>query len=581
MTKRRLVINCTDLAQFCLVLEGGCVSIGSSRDHPDSVLQHLRVTRLRCELEVEGDHITARSAKIGTAGVPYELQPGAVLKAGPSQLCLEPAAGDVAGEDIGLVPTDEQAPAPATARPDPAAGEAQLARQLVVIEGANRGQFFPLPESGNMTLGKNPKHADIVLHDLYVARVHCWLEITPDKIVVVDQSEGLGTLINGQKITRHELNVGDVLRLGNSHLKLEVVVAAKDSPGAAKPGGEAEDEMVLEVADDEAGAEDEDAPDEDIEVVEDDEEETEVLPAGASEAARLLRLWRHKLTQLSGQTLGHYRLGPLLGRGRCGVVFRAEDLKTSQPVALKVFSPQFPHNDQEAQRFARTLKALLPLRHPHLVALSSAGKTGAYAWVAREYVEGESLVEVIGRLASARQRDWRSACQVAVQVGRALEFARKHRLRHGKVTPANILIQESDQVAKLADLMLGAALEGSGLWQAAQESRQAAELAYLAPEQAEPGAFVDELSDLYSLGAIVYALLTGRPPFLGDTADEILEQMRGRTKVARPGTFNPSVPAPLEKVVMKMLARRQEDRFQTPTALLAELEPLVQEQEES
>src|SRR5262249_40825728 len=260
----------------------------------------------------------------------------------------------------------------------------------------------------------------------------------------------------------------------------------------------------------------------------------------------------------------------LLGRGRCGVVFRAENLKTKQPVALKVFSPQFPHNDQEAQRFARMLKPLLPLRHPHLVALSSAGKTGAYAWVAREYVEGESLVEVIGRLASAKQRDWRSACQVAVQVGRALDFARKHRLRHGKVTPANVLLQESDQSAKLADLMLGAALEGSALWQAAQESRPAAELAYLAPEQAEPGAFVDDLSDLYGLGAIVYALLTGRPPFLGDTADEILQQMRGRTKVARPGAFNPTVPAALEKVVMKMLTRRQEDRFQTPAEFLAE-----------
>ena len=331
----------------------------------------------------------------------------------------------------------------------------------------------------------------------------------------------------------------------------------------------------------EEGSSDEEEP---VEVVEDEEveeveivEEDESVPEDAPEAVRLLHVLRDKLTQLSGSTFGHYRLGPVLGRGRCGVVFRADHQETNQTVGLKVFSPLFPHGDQELTRFARVMKGLLPLRHPHLLALSAAGKTGTYTWVAREYVEGESLTEVIRRLGKSQRLDWKLGYRVAMQVGQALEFARKHHLRHGKVTPANILMPRGDKGVKLADLMLGSALEGSRLWLAGLQHRPPNELAYLSPEQASPDAFVDELSDLYSLGAVVYALLTGRPPFTGDTSDELLEKIQGPGKAPKPSTLNSSIPLPLEKAVMKMLAKRQEDRYQTPTDLLAVLEPLKED----
>lgn len=95
--------------------------------------------------------------------------------------------------------------------------------------------------------------------------------------------------------------------------------------------------------------------------------------------------------------------------------------------------------------------------------------------------------------------------------------------------------------------------------------------------KAAPDAFVDELSDVYSLGAVVYALLTGRPPFPGETSAEILDQIQGPAKPARPGAFNAGIPAGLERVVLKMLAKRQEDRYQTPAELLAELEPIAED----
>ncbi|HEX5272340.1 MAG TPA: FHA domain-containing serine/threonine-protein kinase, partial [Gemmataceae bacterium] len=434
---------------------------------------------------------------------------------------------------------------------------------------------FVLPETGTVSLGKDRKYADFILHDLYVARAHCRLKIVGDKVEVIDD-DGHGIQINGKKAIRQELGLGDVLRVGNSHLRLEAVVQGEEfakvaGAGAAAPAEDDEpvELTVMEEGDDVEGAE----------VIEEEEEESEPVPAGASEAVRLLAAWRVKLSGLSGQTFGHYKLGEVLGRGRCGVVFQAEDDRTKQAVALKVFSPQFPQGNEELQRFAAGMKGLLPLRHPNLVSLLGAGKTGTYTWVAREFVEGESASNLIRRQVRKEEYDVAKACRVAVQVGRALDFARQQRLRHGKVNPANILLRKGGRVVKLADLMLGGILEGSQLGRAVLEHRPAAELGYLAPEQADPEAFVDELSDIYGLGAVVYALLTGRPPFVGDTEEEVLEHLRGSTRVPRPTTINPDVPADLEKVVMKMVARRQEDRYQTPGELLADLKPVVAELE--
>ncbi len=570
MAKRRLVVRSDDAGQFFLLIDGDTVTVGGARADASTVLQHLRVVNVHCVLEVEGDHVSVRNDEPAGPGTPREMRPNEVHHANGSELCLQGAAAPTLLEEPGLAPIEEPA-APVAAAP--AQQGPRLKKRLLVIDGADQGQVFVLPDTGSVTLGKDRKYADIILHDLYVARNHCRLRIAGDKVEVIDD-DAHGMQINGKKVNRQDLGLGDVLRIGNTHMRLEAVVAgeefAKIAGAGAAPAAADEDDEPIELTVVEEGAEEEDAEEEDV-------EEEETLPANASEPVRLLHAWRVKLAGLSGQTFGHYKLGDVLGRGRCGVVFRADDVKTSQPVALKVFSPQFPQGNEELQRFAAGMKGLLPLRHPNLVALLGAGKTGTYTWVAREFVEGESVARVIRRLARRGQFDEGRACRVAVHVARALEFARQQRLRHGKINPANVLIRKSNQVVKLADLMLGSVLQGSQLGRAVLEHRPAAELGYLAPEQADPGAFVDELSDTYGLGAVVYGLLTGRAPFVGDTADEVLEQLRGSARAPRLSTLNPEVPPALEQVVMKMIARRQEDRYQTPAELLADLKPVVAE----
>jgi hypothetical protein len=130
----------------------------------------------------------------------------------------------------------------------------------------------------------------------------------------------------------------------------------------------------------------------------------------------------------------------------------------------------------------------------------------------------------------------------------------------------------------LADQGLGPALAGSRLQAAVLEKKLLAELPYLAPEQAEPGAFVDGLADLYAVGAVAYALATGRPPVTGDSPEDVLDAVR-HGRVARPSSVARKVPAAFEAVGMKLLARAQEDRYPHPAALLEDLEPLAQPHE--
>ena len=160
-----------------------------------------------------------------------------------------------------------------------------MAWQLLVIDGGDQGQYFPLWDEGIITLGNSRKNADIVLHDLYVARVHCQIEASADGLVVSDLESPSGTFINGQKIAQpQKLQPGDVLRIGNSHLRLEVATDQKAGPSdtpAAAP---------------ESGTEPE-------------------APAAPSLPPKLPQLPPERLAELSGHNLAHYEVGPVLGTG--------------------------------------------------------------------------------------------------------------------------------------------------------------------------------------------------------------------------------------------------------------------------
>src|SRR5262249_21775500 len=152
-------------------------------------------------------------------------------------------------------------------------------------------------------------------------------------------------------------------------------------------------------------------------------------------------------------------------KGHHAWVFLARQKKEDRMVALKVFHPEFPKNEEEAERFIQAMKVRWPLRHPNLVTILAIGRTVPYSWVALELVEGESLAQMIQKFGANGVPEWQEAFRLAVHIGRALHFGIYHHLLHRNITPANILFRSTDHLYKLGDLGLAKALTGSQLRQ--------------------------------------------------------------------------------------------------------------------
>jgi serine/threonine-protein kinase len=280
------------------------------------------------------------------------------------------------------------------------------------------------------------------------------------------------------------------------------------------------------------------------------------------------------LKDLTGTKLSHYEVGPMLARAQSGLVFKATDFKNDREVAFKVLWPEFTRNDDEMQRFVRAMKTMLPLRHPNLVALYGAGKTGPYCWIAMEYVEGDSLTRVCEKLGAAGMVDWRKCLRLGIDIAQALEYAHEQNVIHRNITPQNILIQKADNLAKLGDLMLAKAQEGTLAQQITKPGEILGDIRYMSPERTGGTAHIDGRSDIYSLGAVLYLLLTGRPPCEGNSLIETIQKIRS-TEPERPKKYQLSVPVLFEGVVTRMLAKRPENRYATATDLLKDLDRVI------
>src|SRR5262245_11247428 len=431
--------------------------------------------------------------------------------------------------------------------------------QFRIIEGADQGRLECMPVNGVVTIGSSKRHAEIHLNDLYVARVHGEVECDGPRGVITAHDSPQGTLVNGQVVRQQELHHGDIVRMGNSQLRLEDCdIAAKENPPPPE-------EEVAEL---------------DIEVLSEEGVETEVDIIDDEDATggRAQPLPSDRLKELVGHPLAHFQIEEVIGAGLYSYVFQARDQKKDQPVALKVLATDFPQNDDEMKHYVQVWKAVLPLRHPHLVTLHGLGKTGPYCWLAYERVKHEPLPEIIARNSKKENIKWLRVYRGALQIGRALWFAHEKGVVHGNITARHILWNPDDKVAKLADLGLAAALEGSNLRKITLRRRVEADMLYYSPEQIEPGNVIDGASDIYSLGVVVYALLTGRYPFVGESQADTIRRIRDGV-VKRANRLQPDIPKRLDTIVHKMLAGHKEDRYQKANDLVADLEVVGDEED--
>jgi hypothetical protein len=406
-----------------------------------------------------------------------------------------------------------------------------MAKQLVVINGKDKGRTFSLPDAGSFTVGR-ATNTDTRLTDVRVSRNHCEVKVEAGQLLVIDKESAVGTFVNEQRVNAsHPLQDGDVIRIGDTEMRL----MDEDIAMQATIAG--------------------------------------ILPADLQLNKGAPPKTSGPLDALVSTRLGHYDLTGIVTRGHSSLIFRAQDTTEAREAAVKVLQPGSSRTDGEMQRLARTLEPVRAVRHENLITLYDLGKEHGYCWFALEYVDGENLSQLLQRSGLAGMLNWDHVLRIGMHVARALVELHKHRILHRNITPRAILINNRDKQAKLGGLWLARPFDVPDQDDTARltESR---DLAFLPPEQ-HSGAKRDERADLYSLGATLYSLLTGRPPFEGKTIPEMVIKVL-QTQPTRPREFQLSLPPAFENLVLKLLAKKPQDRYASASAVLAELERIAQ-----
>ena len=306
------------------------------------------------------------------------------------------------------------------------------------------------------------------------------------------------------------------------------------------------------------------------------------FPEPRALAAELVRrgwLTPYQINQIfrgraDGLILGPYVVLERLGEGGMGEVFKAQHPKLGRVVALKLIRKERLVNPAAVRRFHREVQAAAQLEHPHIVRAFDAGQAGDLHYFVMEYVEGTDLARLVkrdGPLSIER------ACDYARQAALGLQHAFERGLVHRDIKPANLLLTAKSDVVKVLDMGL-ARLDRPGLDDASttltQEGAVMGTPDYIAPEQARDSHTADIRADLYSLGCTLYFLLTGRVPFPGGSLTEKL--LKHTLDEPRPvEVLRPETPTAVAAVVRKLMAKRAEDRCQTPAEAAAALTSLL------
>ncbi|MCA9178347.1 MAG: serine/threonine protein kinase [Planctomycetales bacterium] len=262
--------------------------------------------------------------------------------------------------------------------------------------------------------------------------------------------------------------------------------------------------------------------------------------------------------------IGRYEVERLIGSGGMGVVFKAFDTELNRPVAVKALAPHLAGSGAARNRFAREARAAAAVVHDHVVAIHNVESEGASPFLVMPYVAGESLQQRIDREGSLELCE---ILRIVKQTAAGLAAAHAQGLVHRDVKPSNILLEQGVERALLTDFGLARASDDASLTHTGYHPGTPQ---YMSPEQAR-GEAVDARSDLFSLGSVVYALCTGRPPFRAETSYGILRRITDNQP--RPiREVNAAIPDWLEAIVEKLLAKNPAERFQSAEELAELLE---------
>jgi serine/threonine-protein kinase len=266
---------------------------------------------------------------------------------------------------------------------------------------------------------------------------------------------------------------------------------------------------------------------------------------------------------LLGKILSNrYELIEIIGQGGMAIVYKAKDKLLNRFVAVKVLRQEFTHDEQFIKKFKRESQSAASLSHQNIVNIYDVGVQEDIHYIVMELVNGKTLKKFIKESIKV---NWEKTISIALQIASALEHAHKNHIIHRDIKPHNIIITQ-EGVAKVADFGIARAITSSTVTQIEDTMGS---VHYLSPEQAR-GGFVNEKSDIYSLGIVMYEMVTGEVPFKGDTSVAVaLQHLQGDIKP--PKEINESLPESLNSIILKLLKKNPDERYVNATNLINDL----------
>ncbi|EXX85166.1 serine/threonine protein kinase, partial [Paenibacillus darwinianus] len=260
---------------------------------------------------------------------------------------------------------------------------------------------------------------------------------------------------------------------------------------------------------------------------------------------------------------GRYEIIERIGSGGMALVYKAHDVLLNRKVAVKILRQQFGHDEEFVRRFRREAQSAASLSHPNVVSIYDVGEEEDTHYIVMEYVEGSNLNDLIKERAPLQTEE---AVRFAVQICDALDHAHQNQIIHRDIKPHNILIGKNGRV-KVTDFGIARAVTSSTI---TQTGSVVGSVHYFSPEHAK-GISTGEKSDLYSLGIVLYQMLTGRLPFLGESPISVaLKHLQDDFE--EPRQVNPHIPQSLENIILRSMRKNSSERYASAQEMLEDLE---------